>query len=244
MQKDGNLRKNLSDIIKSDWKRKLEILVEIIHGLDVIHQQKFVHCDFHNGNIFYPAYISNFGSCRPVEYFQSSKKYDVYGVLPFVAPEVLRGKPYTLASDIYSFSMIMWEFLSGVSPFNDREHDFQLALNICNGERPEIIVNIPQCYIYLMKKCWDEDPLKRPDAFEINGIIENWYNAIVGYDNIENFDGKLKSIIMEFQKAGKVLEQEQTSEDQSITKSNPQAYHKIRLIDFIKYLNDQEEIAS
>jgi len=49
---------------------------------------------------------------------------------------------------------------------------------------------------------------------------------------------------MEFQKAGKVLEQEQTSEDQSITKSNPQAYHKIRLIDFIKYLNDQEEIAS
>jgi len=45
-----------------------------------------------------------------------------------MAPEVLRGKPYSSASDIYSFSMIMWEFTSGVTPFNNRAHDIQLAL--------------------------------------------------------------------------------------------------------------------
>ena len=67
-----------------------------------------------------------------------------------MAPEVLRGKPYTLASDIYSFSMIMWEFTSGVPPFNDRAHDLQLCLSICKGERPKIIENTPQCYVNLM----------------------------------------------------------------------------------------------
>src|SRR6266542_3120966 len=41
---------------------------------------------------------------------QDQSSTDIYGVLPFVAPEILRGKPYTTASDIYSFSMIMWEF--------------------------------------------------------------------------------------------------------------------------------------
>ncbi|CAI2186306.1 15710_t:CDS:2, partial [Funneliformis geosporum] len=41
------------------------------------------------------------------------------------------GQPYTLASDIYSFSMIMWEFISGVSPFDNEAHDFQLSLDIC-----------------------------------------------------------------------------------------------------------------
>src|SRR6266540_2757120 len=120
--------------------------------------------------------IRDLGLCKPVEYFQShSKKNDIYGVLPFVAPEVLRSKPYTLASDIYSFSMIMWEFTSGIPPFDDKAHNLHLALNICKEDkRPEIVEKTPQCYIDLMKKCWNKDPLKRPDASEIADTINNW----------------------------------------------------------------------
>ena len=44
-----------------------------------------------------------------------------------MAPEVLRGKPYTPASDIFSFAMIMWELTSRVPPFDDRPHDFILV---------------------------------------------------------------------------------------------------------------------
>ncbi|CAI2186098.1 18213_t:CDS:1, partial [Funneliformis geosporum] len=84
------------------------------------------------------------GLCKPVKYLHSFKNSDIYGVLPFVAPEVLRGQPYTLASDIYSFSMIMWEFISGISLFDNEAYDFQLSLDICKGKRPEIIKNIPQ----------------------------------------------------------------------------------------------------
>ncbi|CAI2187482.1 1279_t:CDS:1, partial [Funneliformis geosporum] len=93
----------------------------------------------------------NLGLCKPVNYFQKSKENDIYGVLPFIAPEILRGQPYSLASDIYSFSMIMCELLVGSTPFNNEAHDFQLALSICKGKRPKIIKNIPQCYINLME---------------------------------------------------------------------------------------------
>ncbi len=92
------------------------------------------------------------GLSKPVEYFQSPKEKSIYGVLPFVAPEVLRGNPYTSASDIYSFSMIMWEFTSGVLPFDVRAYDLYLGLDISKGKRPEIIKNTPQCYVDLMKK--------------------------------------------------------------------------------------------
>ncbi|RIA86791.1 kinase-like domain-containing protein, partial [Glomus cerebriforme] len=51
--------------------------------------------------------ISDLGLCRPVN--QPNVNNDVYGVLPYIAPEVLRGKPYTKAADIYSFGIIMWE---------------------------------------------------------------------------------------------------------------------------------------
>ncbi|CAI2163435.1 3783_t:CDS:2 [Funneliformis geosporum] len=157
------------------------ILMEYANGgLNEIHNLQLVHCDFHDGNILFnniSVYISDLGLCKPVEYFQSSKKNDIYGILPFIAPEVLRGQPYTLASDIYSFSMIMWKLVSGISPFDNKVHDAQLALNICKGERPEIISNIPQSYIDLMTKCWDKDPLKRPTASELEDIFFNWiYN--------------------------------------------------------------------
>ena len=131
--------------------------------------------------------------------------------------------------------MIMWEFTSGIPPFNDRAHDVQLALSICNGERPEIIENTPQCYVDLMKKCWDEDSSKRPNALEIYNIIENWYQKICDIKE-ESKD------IKEFYKADKFLKQKQTND--STLKSHPQAYHTSRLLDFTRQLNEilnQEE---
>ena len=144
---DGNLRKCLSTIVKNNWSYKLYKLNTIISGLNRMHQQNLIHCDFHDGNILnysHLTFISDLGLCQPTSSF---KKNNIYGVIPFIAPEVLRGKPYTLASDIYSFSMIMWEFTSGITPFHDRAHDLQLCLSICRGERSEIIENTPQCYI-------------------------------------------------------------------------------------------------
>ena len=152
--------------------------------------------------------------------------------------------------------MIMWEFTSGFPPFDDIEHGFQLSLNICNGKRPKIIENTPQCYIDLMKKCWNEDPLKRPDAFEIKKIINYWISNIAKNINeksesenikvsesknidkeskLENID-ESENIIKEFYEADKFLKQKQTNV--STFKSHPQAYHTSRLLDFTKPLNE------
>ena len=64
----------------------------------------------HSGNIF--SYdtewskIGDLGLCQQVV----DKKYNsnkIFGVIPYLAPEVLTKKPYTKESDIYSFGMIM-----------------------------------------------------------------------------------------------------------------------------------------
>ena len=77
--------------------------------------------------------ISDFGMCRPTNESLSDKA--VYGVVPFVAPEVLRGGRYTQKADVYGFGMIMWEILSGEPSFIDREYDQYLILDICTKER-------------------------------------------------------------------------------------------------------------
>ena len=65
---DGCLRKGLTNILKSKWIKKLLKLKSIINGLDKIHQQRFIHCDFHHGNILNPysnsiLSISDLGLC-------------------------------------------------------------------------------------------------------------------------------------------------------------------------------------
>ena len=143
--------------MKYNWNEEIYRLRWIIQGLEQIHEKKMVHRDFHIGNILIDktslvTYISDMGLCGEVGNVDASK---IYGVMPYVAPEVLRGKPYTQAADIYSFGMVMYFVATYKQPFDDRAHDQDLALSICNGIRPEITEkDAPKFYIDLMKKCW------------------------------------------------------------------------------------------
>ena len=76
--------------------------------------------------------ISDLGLCWTNTSVTGNGK-TVKGVLPYVAPEVLRGWPYTRASDVYSVGMIMYELWSGRPPFEERSYDIHLAVDICSG---------------------------------------------------------------------------------------------------------------
>ncbi|GBB98435.1 hypothetical protein RclHR1_32230001, partial [Rhizophagus clarus] len=244
--KKGNLRKCLPDIIKFKWQDKLQLLKKIILGLKVIHESNLIHCDLHDGNILMSdnhneLFIIDLGLCKPVSDLQASDKKgnEIYGVVPYMAPEVLRKKPYIPASDIYSFSMIMWEFISGIPPFNDRAHDHQLIYDICKGRRPEIIRNAPKCYVNLMKRCWDSNPSNRPIITEIEYKISEWIRCISEYYEVNrdgvfkfmvlNADNNLINDMLEFVKANNTLAQEQVNIS-TIVQSHSQAYYTSRNI--------------
>ena len=103
--------------------------------------------------------------CQPLN--EKGNPNRIFGVIPYLAPEVLSRKPYTKESDIYSFGMIMWEHTTGKKPFHDRPHDHYLMIDILNGERPQITDDTPEFYADLMKRCWDRNPENRPTAKEI-----------------------------------------------------------------------------
>ncbi|CAB5362269.1 unnamed protein product [Rhizophagus irregularis] len=246
--KKGNLRKCLSDIVKLEWQYKLQLLKNIILGLKTMHVSNLVHCDLHDGNILmsdnYEAYIIDLGLCKPINDSLQAENETNYGVLPYMAPEILRNDPYTSARDIYSFSMIMWEFTSGVPPFSNKVYDnCQLILDICNGERPEIIKGTPKCYIDLMKKCWDGKPENRPTIVSLEHIITQWFRSVSKYyelneENDEHFAYmdddilQFRSDIEEFVEANKsLLSQEQTNT--YIEQSRPQLSNTSRSFEII-----------
>ncbi|GET02178.1 kinase-like domain-containing protein [Rhizophagus clarus] len=145
-----------------------------------IHNAGKVHKDFHSGNIlfFYSTpFISDLGMCQTVNK-QSTEEVGICGVLPYMAPEVLCGHQYTQASDIYSFGIIMNEFLSEETPYNDISHDELLAVKICKGLRPEISKNIPKLLADLIMKCWDAEAKNRPSTKDLYQILKKWKDEI------------------------------------------------------------------
>ncbi|RGB32985.1 kinase-like domain-containing protein, partial [Rhizophagus diaphanus] len=142
--------------------------------LQSLHKLGYCHKDFHSGNILqiyddkvesYVTYISDFGLSGPSNKQKTDGK--ICGVLPYIAPEVLNGEPYTLSSDIYSFGVIITELSSGKPPFYKRKHDINLALEICNGLRPEFGKGTPEIYKKLAYKCMSANPDQRPTADEL-----------------------------------------------------------------------------
>ncbi|RIA85667.1 kinase-like domain-containing protein, partial [Glomus cerebriforme] len=143
---------------------KIKIAVDITDALSRIHIENAIHRDLHSGNILYLQFanhwfIGDLGFCGPADKPLGS----IYGNLPYIAPEVIIGKGYTLASDIFSIAMLMWEISSGEPPFSNYVNDYELAMNIVNGMRPKIIPGTPLKYKELMEQCWGADPIKRPD---------------------------------------------------------------------------------
>ncbi|GBB93373.1 hypothetical protein RclHR1_21590003 [Rhizophagus clarus] len=156
----GNLRNNLP-MIKSNPNDKFTILHYLSMQLEGIHMLDYVHGDFHN---------------------------EIYGIIPYMAPEVLRHEQYTKAADIYSFGIIMWELASGVPAFHNVPHDLDLILEICKDDKRPVIKEgtMPEEYEELMKQCWDKDPEKRPTV----GKLKLAFNKLSNKYPVEKDDEK------------------------------------------------------
>ena len=145
----GSLRHNLNNSFNSlTWENKLFNLDDIAKGLANIHDKKLTHRDFHCGNILNTGVdvtsITDLGLCKPANEKSEKSEKCIYGVLPYVAPEVLRGKEYTQASDIYGLGIIAYEVCTGYPPYHDIDHDETLSIRICNGQKPNSNYKIPQ----------------------------------------------------------------------------------------------------
>ncbi|RHZ74585.1 hypothetical protein Glove_220g14 [Diversispora epigaea] len=139
--------------------------------------------------------ISDLGLGGPV-----NKQLDsIYGNLPYIAPELFCKKAYTIESDVYSLGIIMWEVITGETPFSDHKFNSNsdFALAIVDGYRPKIYKYIPYDYATLMKQCWNANPNNRPDANKIwdkmRSLIKLLYNEMDNSNSLKSNLAKDKS---------------------------------------------------
>lgn len=189
----GNLRDHLKNNLNTiTWEKKFKYLWKISYNFKRLHELNIVHQDLHPGNILFEndssdkfdLVISDFGLSKIVgQNSANPEKRTISGVLPYIAPEVLCGEEYTKSAEVYSFSMIAYEIITGLAPYSDRPHDLELALQICNGLRLKIPFHIPKLITRMIMRCWDARASHRPTFEELQLELSEYIINYVDTDS-------------------------------------------------------------
>ncbi|RHZ85814.1 hypothetical protein Glove_60g106 [Diversispora epigaea] len=243
--KDGNLREYLK-INNINWNQKLYNLYGLSLRLMNIHELDIVHQDFHPGNILSSHFkndimISDFGLSKLIwENPNNPEKKNIFGVLPYIAPEVLSGvEEYTKAADVYSFGIIAYEIVTGFPPYPDIPHDKDLAMKICNGLRPKIPFHTPKLITRIIMRCWDARVTHRPTFKVLEDELWKYYN---NYNYRNDKDSEIRIQIENSKKLSKNLELINSTITTPLNyQTHPQAIYTSRLLNFSKLPKPKNE---
>ena len=79
-----------------------------------------------------------------------------------MAPESLRDRLYTSASDVWAFGIVLWEIMSlGGSPYPTVGNSEMLTY-IENDKRLDVPKHCPENVYSVMTACWQYEPEDRP----------------------------------------------------------------------------------
>lgn len=100
----------------------LDIACQICDALEVVHRRGLVHGDLKPDNVLVTAggqiKLLDFGLAHSPSNPDLDRDYALKGTLAYLAPELIRGQEASPQSDLYALGMMLYELLTGRTPFN------------------------------------------------------------------------------------------------------------------------------
>lgn len=158
----------------------IDIGIQICEGLDTVHKHGVIHRDLKPANIMIThdgvAKIIDFGIAKPTslgtgesdsaERGFKTKTGTVIGTVNYLAPELLLGTQATVKSDLYAVGLIIWEIISGATPFKTPSLA-ETMRRISEESLPWSAATLdiaPPGFIKLINQVTSKDPSRRPTS--------------------------------------------------------------------------------
>ncbi|HTU66291.1 MAG TPA: serine/threonine-protein kinase [Steroidobacteraceae bacterium] len=111
-----------------DLEQKLTLFLNILRAVSFAHARLVVHRDLKPSNILVSedceVRLLDFGIARLLQPDAPRAPHTVVGAAAltpaYAAPEQFTGQPITVATDVYSLGVILFEMLTGISPYTPR----------------------------------------------------------------------------------------------------------------------------
>ncbi|CAJ2652621.1 unnamed protein product [Trifolium pratense] len=168
---------------KLQTKDVVRIAVDVAEGIKFMNDHGVAYRDLNTQRILLDrhgnACLGDMGVVTACKSVGEATEYETDGYR-WLAPEIIAGDPEsvteTSSSNIYSYGMIIWEMVTGEAAYSTLS-PVQAAVGIAAcGLRPEIPKDCQPNLRYIMTKCWNNTPSKRPKFSDILAILLQPYN--------------------------------------------------------------------
>ena len=126
-----------------DLRRRLELFLQVCAAVEFAHSHLVIHRDLKPGNILVTAQghtkLLDFGIARLLEAADGAPADATeFGqqalTIAYASPEQIRQKPLSVATDIYSLGVVLYQLVCGRQPFAHHASSFDVTRAIVAGE--------------------------------------------------------------------------------------------------------------
>lgn len=157
----------------------LAIAIEVCAALDHAHAQGIIHRDLKPENVMLSldgmARLMDFGLASRTVELPHAAEGGTAGTVYYLAPEVLRGEPASVQSDLYAMGVLLYELLTGEVPFQGDEPLTVITQHLESQPRPPSQLNpaIRPALEALILRLLSKRPADRPlSAAAVAEVLE------------------------------------------------------------------------
>ena len=159
------------------YHRRLTVAAEIAAGFAYLHRKNILYRDAkpqnigldHNGTVK----IFDMGLAKELHEGDKRKHTGNCGTKRYMSPECGRFEHYGLSSDVYAFSLLLWEILAMERPYAKlTAKDFSEKVYF-GSMRPTIPSKWPRAIRELLPDCWTNEKNERPTMETVANVLRN-----------------------------------------------------------------------
>ncbi|TWT91605.1 serine/threonine-protein kinase [Neorhodopirellula pilleata] len=150
-------------------------------GVAHLHSAGLVHRDLKPGNLFDDDGVIKVGDYGLSKFISTSHRgghTESVGTFHYMAPEIGRGQ-YGREIDIYAMGIILFELLTGMTPFNGETPQEIIIKHL--SATPDVSM-IPREYRHAIASCLEKDPAHRPSDVPSLMAMLPWKSSVTWTD--------------------------------------------------------------